>query len=529
MPPAALFRLSLTDSQRLPYRTQMVSAITLTGSGLTCAEIVAVARGGAAIRLDPGIAGRLEAARQAVAESMARGEAVYGLTTGLGANVGLRLDAADIAAFQERILIGRAVSIGPKLSTEIVRAALLVRANGLARGGAGASRAVLEGLVALLNHRIHPQVPEIGSIGAADLTPMAHLTLPLVGRGEVEFGGAVMPAASALKRAGLAPVVLEPKDGLALLNSNAPSIGHAALLLADALELVDMAALAAALSFEGFRANPSPVLAEVAAARPGPGQERAAAALRDFLGESPLWQTGAPRAVQDPLSFRCVAPVHGAALAALDFAREAILPELNAAADNPLVLSDGRIVSTGNFHTGALALAFDSLALALVPVADISCGRPMKLMLPESSGLPKFLTPVGGNRAGFAPVQKTIAALCAECRHSANPASLDFTPVANGVEDHSPQTPLVLRKTGRLLEALRHLLAIEFMVAAQAIDLRPPSQLGAPVAAAHAAIRAQVPRLDEDRVLGPEIETLAASAPAILAAAKAALRREFRP
>jgi histidine ammonia-lyase len=501
----------------------MASAITLTGSGLTCADIVAVARDGRAVTLDPAIAERLEAGRRMVAESLARGEAVYGLTTGLGANVGLRLDTADIAAFQERILVGRAVSVGPRMPTEIVRAALLVRANGLARGGAGASLAVLAGLVALLNHRIHPQVPEFGSIGAADLTPMAHLALPLVGRGEVELDGTVMPAIAALQRAGLAPVALEPKDGLALVNSNAPSIGHAALLLADAAELVDGAALAAALSFEGFRANPSPLLAEVAAARPAPGQESAAGAMRAFLAESLLWQPGAARAVQDPLGFRCVAPVHGAALAALDFARSAVVPELNAAADNPLLLGDGRIVSTGNFHTGALALAFDSLALALLPIADISAGRAMKLMLPEASGLPRFLTPVGGNRAGFAPVQKTISALRAECRHGANPASLDFMPVANGVEDHSPQTPLVLRKAGTLLAALRHLLAIEAMVAAQAIDLRPPARLAPAVAAAHAAIRARVPRLEEDRVLGPEIEFLAAEGPAILAAAQAAL------
>lgn len=501
----------------------MASAIMLTGFGLTCADIVAVARGGGTAMLDPTVAQRLEAGRRAVAESMARGDAVYGLTTGLGANVGLRLDTTDIAAFQERILVGRAVSVGPRMPTEIVRAALLVRANGLARGGAGASLAVLEGLVALLNHRIHPQVPAVGSIGAADLTPMAHLALPLVGRGEVELDGIVTPATTALQRVGLAPVALEPKDGLALVNSNAPSIGHAALLLTDAVELIDLAALAAALSFEGFRANPSPLLAEVAAARPAPGQESAAGAVRSFLAESPLWQPGAARAVQDPLSFRCVAPVHGAALAALDFVRSAVVPELNAAADNPLVLGDGRIVSTGNFHTGALALAFDSMALALVPVADLSAGRAMKLMLPEASGLPKFLTPIGGNRAGFAPVQKTIAALRAECRHSANPASLDFTPVANGIEDHSPQTPLALRKAGVLLDALRHLLAIEFMVAAQAIDLRPPARLGPALLAAHAAIRARVPRLDEDRVLGPEIELLAAEGPAILAAAKAAL------
>lgn len=498
----------------------MAGTITLTGSTLTCAEILAVAREMTAVVLDPTVSGRLEAGRRIVADAMSRGEAVYGLTTGLGANVGLRLDAADIAAFQERILVGRAVAVGPALPAEIVRAALLVRANGLARGGAGASLAVLERLVALLNHRIHPQVPLLGSIGAADLTPMAHCSLPLVGRGEVEMDGEIMPAAAALRRVGLAPLELEPKDGLALVNSNAPSIGHAALLLADAAELVELAGLAAALSFEGFGANPSPLLPEVAAARPAPGQEEAAAALRSFLIGSRLWRPGAARAVQDPLSFRCVAPVHGAALAALDFARAALEPELNAAADNPLVLiADGRIVSTGNFHTGALALAFDTLALAVLPVADISAGRAIKLMLPESSGLPKFLTPVGGNRAGFGPVQKTIAALRAECRHRANPASLDFTAVANGVEDHSPQTPLVLRKTGELIGALRLLVAIELMVAAQAIDLRAPP-LGPRAAAAHAAIRARVAQLGEDRVLGPEIERLASESGAILAAAR---------
>jgi histidine ammonia-lyase len=323
----------------------------------------------------------------------------------------------------------------------------------------------------------------------------------------------------------LAPVALAPKDGLALINSNALSVAAALLLAADVAALLDLAALAAALSFEGMRANPGPLLPEVSAARPAPGQEAAATALRRFLAGSALWQKGAARAVQDPLSFRCVAPVHGAALAALAFIRAAIEPELNAAADNPLVLAEGgRILSTGNFHTGALALAADTLALALVPVADLVVGRAMKLMLPEASGLAKFLTPIGGNRAGFAPVQKTLAALRAECRHCANPASLDFIPVANGVEDHSPQTPLALRKAASLCQSLRVLLAIELMVAAQAIDLRDPAPaLGAPLAAAHGAIRARIPRLDDDRSLGGEIEMLAAESNTVLDDARAAL------
>ncbi|HZS82892.1 MAG TPA: aromatic amino acid ammonia-lyase [Stellaceae bacterium] len=503
----------------------MARVVTITGFGLTRAEIVAVARGAARVRLGEEVAARIESARRVVAASLARGEAVYGLTTGLGANLGHRLAASEIADFQERILRGRAAALGPCYPAETVRAALLVRANGLARGGAGASAACLTGVIGLLNSGISPLVPSLGSIGAADLTPMAHLMLPLIGEGEVEMAGATMPAAEALRRAGLEKTVLAPKDGLALVNSNGLSVGHAVLLLEDAAELAELAALAAALSCEGYRANPSPFLAEVAAARPAPGQEEAAAALRRWLAGSALWQPGAARAVQDALSFRCIAPVHGAALAARDLAARAVEAELNAAADNPLVLLEaGRIVSTGNFHTAALALAFDTLALALVPVADLAAGRMMKLMQPEASGLPKFLTPVGGDRAGFAPVQKTIAALCAECRLRANPASLDFTAVANGVEDHAPQTPLVLRKAEELLAALRRLLAIELMLAAQAVDLRtPPPVLGPPLAAAQAAIRALVPRLDEDRSLGPEIERLATGSAAVVAAARQAV------
>src|SRR6266851_614671 len=501
----------------------MSEAITLTGETLTLDEVVAVARSDRRARLDPATAGRVAASRAVVDRVLAEGEPVYGLTTGLGANLGVQLDAADLLAFQTRILVGRAVAVGPHLPREIVRAALLLRANGLARGGAGTSLGVIEGLLSLLNGGIHPRVPALGSIGAADLTPMAHLALPLVGAGEAEVGGEIMPGGEALRRAGLQPLNLAPKDGLSLINSNALSVGAAVLLIDDVATLLDLAALAAALSFEGLRANPGPLLPEVSAARPAPGQ--AAATLRRFLAGSALWQKGAARAVQDPLSFRCVAPVHGAALAALEFARAAIMPELNAAADNPLVLAESsRILSTGNFHTGALALASDTLALALVPVADLAVGRTMKLMLPEASGLAKFLTPIGGNRAGFAPVQKTLAALRAECRHCANPASLDFTPVANGVEDHSPQTPLTLRKAGELCQSLRRLLAIELMVAAQAIDLRDPTpRLGPALAAAHAAIRARIARLDDDRSLGPEIETLAAGSHAVLDAARTAL------
>src|SRR5258707_2874309 len=261
----------------------MPEAITLTGATLTLDDIVAVARRGVGARPARGVGARVGASPRTVEGVLASGEAVYGLSTGLGANLGVRLDDGDLAAFQRRILVGRAVAIGKTLPRETVRAALLLRANGLARGGAGASLAVIEALLALLNGGIHPCVPSLGSIGAADLTPMAHLALPLVGEGEVELGGEIMSAAEALRCAGLSPVELAPKDGLALINSNALSVGAAVLLLEDVAALLELAALAAALSFEGLRANPNPLLPEVSAARPAPGQAAAPPRLPALL------------------------------------------------------------------------------------------------------------------------------------------------------------------------------------------------------------------------------------------------------
>ena len=475
---------------------------------LDIAAVVRVSRDDARIELTAAAGERVAADRAVVERLAAAGAPVYGLTTGLGASVDTALPRDDIVAFQTRAVLGRSVAIGPRLSREAVRAALLVRIAKMAAGGSGVSAAVLDGLVAMLNAGVHPSVPAIGSIGAADLALSAHLALPLIGLGEAEYRGEVMPGGQALARAGLRVLDLGAKDGLALMNSNAFSVGSGALALADAGAALEALEISAALSFEGFRANPNPLDPRVQRSRPAPGQEIAAARLSALLADSELWRADGPRRVQDPLCFRCVAPVHGAVLASIDHARHTVELEINSGGDNPLVLAEGGVMlSTGNFDVTALTLDFERLGQALTHAAGLTVDRTLKMMSPRFSDLPRFLSPLGPTRTGFATVQKTIAALEADIRHLALPVSFAVRAVADGVEDHAAMAPRVVEKASEIVGRLRWLVAIELMVAAQALDLRPV-RLGAPLRAAYDMLRAAVPMLREDRATGPDIERI---------------------
>jgi histidine ammonia-lyase len=391
---------------------------------------------------------------------------------------------------------------------------MFARAAAMAVGGSGISPPILDTLVAMLNAGVHPVVPSKGSIGVADLAPLSHLTLPMLGLGEAEIGGTVLPGAEAMARAGLAPVTLAPKDGLALISANAATVGHAALVVHDVARALDALNVAAALTLEGFRANLSPLDPRVQAARPARGQAATAARLATLLAGSALWQPGAARRVQDPVSLRCVSQVHGAALAALHTARDDVELELNSAADSPLVLpEEGAMLSSGNFHVPGLAIAFDALGIALAHAAMTCVERCQKLFSPPLSGLPLQLTRYGPGSSGFATIQKPLTALHNELRHLANPASLDALPVSEAVEDHAPMAAYVVAKTGAMVAPLTQLAAIELLSAAQAIDLRGTTagDLGRGAAAAYRAVRARVPVLDEDRPLGPDVETIAAA------------------
>jgi histidine ammonia-lyase len=488
-----------------------VLAVVLGDQPLTIEALVRVARDGAPVVLSDAARQRAASAREVV-ERLARSDrAIYGLTTGLGANVGMRLAGDDLAEYQRRAVMARSVGVGASLSRSTVRAIMLARVAGLSVGGSGISPPLIDGLVAMLNAQLHPQVPGKGSIGVADLGPMAHLVLPLLGLGSAEYRGEIMSGAQALRRAGLEPVSLGPKDGLALISANAASVGRGALVVADAQRVLQALDAAAALSLEAFRGNLSPLDPRVQAVRPAPGQTQSAERMRALLAGSGLWHAGAARRVQDPLSFRCIVQVHGAAQWALDGARECIEIELNGAGDSPLVLvDDDEMLSTGNFHIPALTLAFEQAGLGMAQMAAVSAQRVIKLVSPPFSELPLQLTPHGGSRSGFATLQKTLTALVAEIRHLANPACLDFLPVSEGVEDHAPMAPRVVEKTEEIVDALRYVAAIEMLHAAQAVDLRGVASLGLGARALYQAIRAEVPALDEDRILGPDVERLEA-------------------
>jgi histidine ammonia-lyase len=487
-------------------------AITLGATRITIDDVVAVARGGATVALSSDVAPRLAAAR-AVVEALVAGDApIYGVNSALGANVGARVESGALETFQRDAIRARAVAFGPAYDTASVRAMLFARAASLAVGGTGISPSIVDAIVALLNERVHPRVPRIGSIGVADLPQLSHVALVLIGEGEAEVDDTPMPGADALARAGLAPIALAAKDAIALISANSATVGRAALVLADAVALLDHWNAAVALSYEGFRANLSPLDPRVVRARPAPGQVDIADRLHALLAGSRLFDKGAARRVQDPLSLRCVPQVHGALHWMLGEARAQVELELNAAGESPLVLvDDGEMLSTSNFHVPALALAFDSAAIALAQCAALAVERCIRFMSPAMTGLPLQLTRHGPVESGFATIQKPLTALWNEIRLRANPGSLDFLPVSEGVEDHAPMTLTTVEKLADIVERVYYLIAIESLIAAQAVDLHAlaPDTLGAGARAQYERVRSTVPPLDHDRPLGPDIDCVA--------------------
>ncbi|MFI5882424.1 histidine ammonia-lyase [Streptomyces sp. NPDC051554] len=601
----------------------LVTEVVVDGRTLSYGDVVAVVHQGAQVALADGVLARLARERAVVDDVVDRQIPTYGLTTGLGARSSYALPRTELDAFSVRTVRGRANAVGDPLPTAVVRATLLARVNGLAGGGSGVRPEIVRLLVALLNARVHPVIPEVGSIGASDLCQMAHVGLVVIGEGSAEWAGEVLDGATALRQAGLTPEHLGPKDGHVLCSASPLAAGVGALALHEAGALLALAQAVTALTYEGFRANTSPLDARVLALRPAPGQSRAAGELLALLDGSGLTDPRNARRVQDPVSLRCAAQVHGAGYSALEFADAALAPELNGCGDNPVVLmgagggvgvligagaggdpavlagagdgrevptdtgdtldappgtsdtrgvltgagsdpkvptstghtpnalpgtgdstaelpdprsapkepaatgispetpthsgntpqappptSTGEILSSGNFHTPALALAFDTLALALTQTAAVSAERMRRLLDPAVSGLPANLSPYGPERSGFAPLVKTAQALVAEIRMLAVPVCVDPRQGADAVEDDSTNAALGARRLTTMLVRLRQLLAVEAVVAAQAVDLAAPGTLGRGPEFLYRAIRRRVPSLDDDRPHGVDVETV---------------------
>jgi histidine ammonia-lyase len=505
--------------------------VTLTGSDLTVEAVEAVARGGARVVLDPAARVRIQRSRDVVDELVAAGDVVYGVTTGVGALADRSIAPADAARLQENLLLSHAAGVGEPLSRDVVRAMLVLRANTLALGYSGVRPEVVDRLLAFLDLGIHPVVPAQGSVGASgDLAPLAHLALPVIGHGQVELGGHLMPGLMALRETGLEPMVLGPKEGLALLNGTQLMTALGALLAVDAERLLRAASVAAAMSVEALLGTDVAFAEALQAVRPHPGQVRVAAELRHLLRDSGIQRAhhASTHKVQDPYSLRCAPQVHGAVRDALDHLRRVLAIEMNAATDNPLVFAEGgvadasaratgggRVISGGNFHGEPVALALDFAKMALAELGSIAERRVALLVDPHLNGsLPAFLAGSSGLESGLMLLQYTAAALVSEHKVLAHPASVDSIPTSANQEDHVSMGPIAGRHARTVLDGVERIVAIELLCAARALDLRladpalAGAQPGTGVAEAHARVRSVSRPWDADREPGPDINAV---------------------
>lgn len=483
--------------------------IILNSTGASIDDICAIAAN-AQVSISDDAMGRVARAYACLARHTATGEAIYGVSTGLGAAVDTRLSPAA-GAPQHRIPLARAVGVGRHADIEEVRAMTATRLARLCLGHAGASPSIVSALAAMLNNSIHPVVPMIGSVGEADLAPLAHIASVLTGAGLVGMpNGTSVSGAEAFAAAGIALPGFGLKDGLSLVSSNSASLGLACLAVRDARRLLQAHVTVLALSYEGFRASLNPILPAAVRLRPAPGQAAVSAELLRLLDGGELAAGAAARRLQDPISIRSAASVVGASVAAVQALMSSVELELGSSDDNPAILADeDRVQPNGNFEPTHLALSIDLLGLALARMAAMAAERMMKLLSPGFSDLPRFLAPAQPGSNGFATVQKTISALSAEIGHLALPMPFTAAPVADRVEDYASLAFSGVEKLRGIIERLQLLTAVEMMITAQAIELRGDLIVGAGCAVALRDIRSVCPPLDSDRPTGGDIQALA--------------------
>ena len=486
----------------------------LDGLALTLEQVARGARGVASASLAARARARVEAARLAVERIVAESRVVYGVNTGFGKLSDVTVPAGELRELQLNLVRSHACGLGPPLSAEETRAMMLLRANVLAKGLSGARPAVVETLLTMLARGVHPVVPEQGSVGASgELAALAHLALCCVGEGEAFYEGERLPGGEALRRAGVEPLRLEAKEGLALLNGTQALTAVGALALERAERLARTADVSGAMSLEALKGTPAAFDERVHAARPHRGQVASAAHLRELLSESEIRAShleGDPR-VQDAYSLRCMPQVHGAARDALAHARAAVEVETGGATDNPLVFAEtGEVVSGGNFHGAPVALALDYSAIALVHLGNIVERRIDRLVNPDKNeGLPPFLTARAGVESGYMVPQIVAVALLNECKVLAHPASTDNLPTDGGKEDHVSMGMTAAVKLRRVVENVERVVAIELLAAAEGLEHRAPLKPGRGARRAYEAVRAHAPRLTRDRPLSEDIERVA--------------------
>lgn len=491
----------------MPTQTRS-QEVVLDGRSLNLHDLEAMALPTTSVRLAEGVAARVARSRKVVDDLVARGETVYGLNTGFGRLVSERIDAAQIQELQRNLVRSHSAGVGDPLPREAVRVMMGLRVNALAHGCSGVRLEVLQRLLDYREADLLPEVPSRGSVGSSgDLAPLSHIALGLLGEGYCWHKGQRMPTAEGLRAAGLEALQLEAKEGLALINGTQMMSAVGGLALARAGRLLRIADIIGAMSVEALMGTPTAFCEEIHRVRPHPGQVASAANLTRLMAESALVASHKDcHRVQDAYSLRCMPQVHGAARDGHAFAVGILEREINCATDNPLVFPEGeRVLSGGNFHGAPVALALDCAKVALSYIGTISERRSERLLNPDTSGLPPFLTRFGGLHSGLMLVQYAAAALANENKVLGHPASIDSIPTSAGQEDHNSMGPTAAHALDRLVDNLEQILACEWICAAQALEFHRPLTFGPGAEAALACLRERIPKLEGDRVLAEDL------------------------
>lgn len=501
--------------------------IYLDGNSLTIKDIVAIARNKEKVGLSKEAEKQMQISRDIVEKNIEEKKVIYGLNTGFGKFVNVAISDDDLDRLQLNLILSDAVGVGDPFPQDVTRAIMLLRINALAKGFSGVRLLMVETMIAMLNHGVHPVIPEKGSVGSSgDLCPLAHMVLPMIGEGEAEYQGQVLTGREAMEAAGIPVITLKAKEGLALINGTCAMLGVASLAIYDAQILVKTADVTAALTVDALEGIIDAFDPRIQIVRPHKGQIDVAANLRQILSGSRLTTRQGQIRVQDAYSLRCLPQIHGASRLAFDYVKNVIETEINSVTDNPLIFPDnGDIFSGGNFHGQPVAIAMDTLGIAMAEYANVSERRIERMVNPALSGLPGFLTVEEGINDGFMVAQYSAAALVSENKVLAHPASVDSIPTSANQEDHVSMGTIAARKAATIINHVQNVLAIELICAAQAVDFKDKDKLGKGTRAAYDVIRSQVTFMATDRAIYKDMRKIFALLKdgAILEAAESAV------
>ena len=482
--------------------------VIVDGNSLTLDQVIEAARYGAIVQIADHAKSMVLKSRAYVEKLVKEEQIVYGITTGFGKFSNIVITNGQVEKLQESLIRSHACGVGRHFDQEVVRAIMLLRLNALVKGYSGVRMETLNCLVQMLNKRVHPAIPEKGSLGSSgDLAPLSHMVLVMMGEGECYYDGKLMSGHEAMKRANIQPIQLTSKEGLALINGTQVLTAVGAITTYDAIKLMKTADISAGLTFEALRGIIDALDRKVHEVRNHEGQKICASNLARLVKGSGLTTVQGQVKVQDPYSLRCLPQIHGASKDAIAYVLDKVNREINAATDNPLIFPDeGQVISGGNFHGQPMALAFDFLGIALAELANSSERRIERLVNPSLSELPAFLTREGGVNSGFMIMQYTAAALVSENKVLAHPASVDSIPSSGNQEDHVSMGTIAARKALEILQNARNVIAIELVTAAQAVEFSDPNLLGEGTRVAYEKVREQIDSLEEDRIMYPDIE-----------------------